>query len=84
MNVAQVYVTGYSLTGVTATGAEAGPGICAVDPSYIPLGARISIDGFGSCIAADTGPSVVGAHIDVWVPTVDQAYSITGWYTIRW
>jgi 3D (Asp-Asp-Asp) domain-containing protein len=82
--VAQVWVTGYSLLGITATGATSGPGICAVDPSFIPLGTHITIDGLGACIAADTGPAVVGAHIDVWVPSADQAYGLTGWYTVHW
>lgn len=83
-NTAQVWVTGYSLLGTTSTGAASGPGICAVDPSYIPLGTQIRIDGLGACVAADTGPDVIGAHIDVWVPTADQAYGLTGWYTVHW
>ena len=81
---ATVWVTGYTLSGTTATGGQAGPGVCAVDPSYIPLGTQITIDGIGSCVAADTGPGVVGGHIDVWVPSYDIALGITGWYQAHW
>lgn len=81
---ATVWITGYTLTGTTATGGQAGPGVCAVDPSYIPLGTQISIYGVGSCVAEDTGPGVVGAHIDVWVPSYDIALGITGWHEAHW
>ncbi len=80
----QVWVTGYSLYGTTASGVPAGPGICAVDPYTIALGTHITIAGLGSCVAADTGPSVAGAHIDVWVPDDQTALNITGWYTASW
>jgi len=80
----QVWVTGYDLYGVTATGVPAGPGICAVDPNTIPLGTHIAVSGVGTCVAADTGPAVVGAHIDVWVPDYQSAINLTGWYTATW
>jgi 3D (Asp-Asp-Asp) domain-containing protein len=80
----QVWVTGYDLYGVTATGVSAGPGICAVDPTTIPLGTHIAIAGVGTCVAADTGPAVVGAHIDVWVPDYQSAVNLTGMYTASW
>jgi 3D (Asp-Asp-Asp) domain-containing protein len=79
-----VWVTGYDLTGTTASGLPAGPGICAVDPTVIPLGTRISIDGIGTCLAADTGPAVIGTHIDVWVPDSQRAFNLTGIYTAHW
>jgi 3D (Asp-Asp-Asp) domain-containing protein len=43
-------------------------GVCATDPRVIPLGTRFDVPGFGSCVAADTGSSVVGATIDIWMP----------------
>ncbi|MGZ4282050.1 MAG: 3D domain-containing protein [Gaiellaceae bacterium] len=68
-----VSATGYSLHGHTATGAPVGWGVVAVDPSVIPLGTRMSIPGYGSGIAADTGGAIVGNRIDLWFPTVAQA-----------
>ena len=48
--------------GVTATGLPAGPGVVAVDPEVIPLGATVIIDG-QRYLAADTG--VTGKHVDI-------------------
>jgi 3D (Asp-Asp-Asp) domain-containing protein len=48
-------------------------GVVAVDPSVIPLGARLTIPGYGTGIAADTGGSVRGNVIDLWFPTLQQA-----------
>lgn len=48
--------------GLTASGLPAGPGIVAVDPEVIPLGATVIIDG-QRYLAADTGVS--GHHVDV-------------------
>jgi 3D (Asp-Asp-Asp) domain-containing protein len=61
-----VTATGYSLSGMTATGLPVGPGIVAVDPSLIPLGTRLTIPGYGEGVAADTGSAVRGATIDLW------------------
>ena len=68
-----VVATGYSIHGHTATGAPTGWGVVAVDPGVIPLGTRMSIPGYGSGVAADTGSAVQGATIDLWFPTVAQA-----------
>lgn len=70
-----VVATGYDLPGRTSTGLPVGWGIAAVDPSVIPLGTRIVIPGYGVAIAADTGQSIVGATIDLWFPTAQQAYA---------
>lgn len=68
-----VRAVGYSLTGTTATGVPSGWGVVAVDPSVIPLGTRLTIPGYGTGVAADTGPGVTGATIDLWFPTRAQA-----------
>jgi cystine transport system substrate-binding protein len=68
-----VSATGYALGGTTATGIPVGWGVVAVDPSVIPLGTRMSIPGYGSGVAADTGSAVQGATIDLWFPTTAQA-----------
>jgi 3D (Asp-Asp-Asp) domain-containing protein len=65
--------TGYSLPGRTATGMPTGWGVVAVDPSVIPLGARLTIPGYGDGVAADTGGAVRGNAIDLWFPTLAQA-----------
>ena len=39
----------------------------------IPLGTRLTIPGYGTGIAADTGGAVQGNMIDIWFPTPAQA-----------
>jgi cystine transport system substrate-binding protein len=68
-----VTATGYSLPGTTATGLAVGWGVAAVDPNVIPLGTTMTVPGYGTAVAADTGGAVVGATIDLWFPTVAQA-----------
>lgn len=70
-----VSATGYSLPGRTATGLPVGPGIVAVDPTVIPLGTRMTIPGYGEGVAADVGSGIRGAMIDLWFPSVAQAYA---------
>jgi 3D (Asp-Asp-Asp) domain-containing protein len=67
--------TAYSLPGNTASGLPTAQGVCATDPSVIPLGTRFDVPGYGSCIAADTGSAIVGDRIDVWLPTLALADS---------
>jgi 3D (Asp-Asp-Asp) domain-containing protein len=68
-----VAATAYSLPGHTASGLPVGVGVCATDPRVIPLGTRFDVPGYGSCVAADTGSSVVGATIDIWMPDAQAA-----------
>lgn len=75
-----VSATAYSLPGHTASGLPVGQGICATDPRVIPLGTRFDIPGYGSCVAADTGSSVIGATIDIWMPRAQAA--VYGGHTI--
>jgi 3D (Asp-Asp-Asp) domain-containing protein len=72
--------TAYSLPGHTASGLPVGQGICATDPRVIPLGTRFDVPGYGPCVAADTGSSVIGATIDIWMP--DVRASVYGTQTI--
>jgi 3D (Asp-Asp-Asp) domain-containing protein len=72
--------TAYSLPGHTASGLPVGPGICATDPRVIPLGTRFEVPGYGPCVAADTGSSVIGATIDLWMPA--ERASVYGTQTI--
>ena len=68
-----VTATGYSLPGRTTTGLPVGFGVVAVDPSVIPLGARLTVPGYGEAVAADTGSAVQGYTIDLWFPTQADA-----------
>jgi 3D (Asp-Asp-Asp) domain-containing protein len=44
--------------------------VVAVDPSVIPLGSRMIIQGIpGVFQAEDTGSGIVGAWVDIWFPT---------------
>jgi 3D (Asp-Asp-Asp) domain-containing protein len=76
-----VVSTGYSMPGSTATGLPVGYGIVAVDPTVIPLGTRLTIPGYGDAVAADTGGAIIGARIDLWFPTEEQALA-WGWRTL--
>lgn len=54
--------------GVTATGIIVDYGICAVDPTVIPLHTRFYVPGYGTCLAADTGGAIKGNKIDLGFP----------------
>lgn len=69
-------VTAYSATGRrTATGTNPGVGTIAVDPRVIPLGTRLYVDGYGYGVAQDTGGSIVGNKIDVFMESKAAARS---------
>ena len=58
---------------VTALGTPLVYGTCAVDPNVIPLGSQIHVEGYGSCLAADTGGAIKGNRIDVLVNSKGEA-----------
>lgn len=58
--------------GLTATGLPVAPGMIAVDPEVIPLGATVIIDG-QAYLAADTGAAVKGNHVDIALATHVEA-----------
>ena len=60
--------------GHTALGGFAGKGHAAVDPSVIPLGSIVFIEGYGYAICDDIGGAMHGNIIDVGVDTLAQAY----------
>jgi 3D (Asp-Asp-Asp) domain-containing protein len=49
----------------TATGTRVRYGIVAVDPRVIKLGTRLYVEGYGECLAADTGGAIKGLRIDL-------------------
>jgi 3D (Asp-Asp-Asp) domain-containing protein len=50
---------------MTASGLRPGHGVVAVDPRFIPLGTRLYVDGYGYCVAGDTGGAIKGNRIDL-------------------
>lgn len=67
-------------SGITATGVNlkenSDKKVIAVDPSVIPLGSKVYVEGYGYATAADTGGAIKGNKIDVFVPTKGEA---TNW-----
>lgn len=57
----------------TASGTPVRHGVIAVDPSFIPIGTRVYIPGYGEAIAEDTGGAIVGNIIDVAFDTHEEA-----------
>ena len=69
------FCTGCS--GITANGTDLRSNpelkVIAVDPTVIPLGTRVYVEGYGEAIAADTGGAIKGNKIDVFIPTQEDA-----------
>jgi len=74
-------------SGVSATGmnlkSSPTPKVIAVDPSVIPLGSRVWVEGYGEAIAGDTGGAINGNKIDVLFPTEAEAASNWGRRTVQ-
>lgn len=49
--------------------------LIAVDPKIIPLGTKVWVEGYGIAIAGDTGGSIKGHKIDIFVKTKQIAYN---------
>ena len=49
--------------------------LIAVDPSVIPLGSQVWVEGYGVAIAGDTGGAIKGHKIDVLMPNNAQAFA---------
>ena len=64
-------------SGITATGinlkANRNMKVIAVDPSVIPLGSTVWVEGYGTAIAGDTGGAIKGNRIDIHVPSHEEA-----------
>ncbi|WP_203334077.1 LysM peptidoglycan-binding domain-containing protein [Planococcus beigongshangi] len=78
----QVSATAYTAycagcSGITATGIDlrSNPNqkVIAVDPTVIPLGSTVWVEGYGTAIAGDTGGAIKGNKIDVFIPSRDAA-----------
>lgn len=66
-------------SGITATGInlKKNPNqlVIAVDPSVIPLGSIVLVEGYGYAVAGDTGSAIKGKKIDVFKKTKAEAYA---------
>ena len=64
-------------SGVTTNGTDllANPSlkVISVDPSVIPLGTKVWVEGYGEAIAADTGGAIKGNKIDIFMPEKSDA-----------
>lgn len=64
-------------SGITKTGInlKANPNtkVIAVDPTVIPLGSKVHVEGFGNAIAADIGGAIKGKRIDIFIPSKKRA-----------
>lgn len=68
--------TAYCYTGNrTYTGTWPSRGTIAVDPTIIPLGTRLFVEGYGEGIAEDTGGAIRGNIIDLYMLDRNEALS---------
>lgn len=68
--------TAYSLRGRTASGRSPARGVIAADRRLLPIGTRVRLEAgqySGEYVVADTGGSVRGRKIDIWVPNSGEA-----------
>jgi 3D (Asp-Asp-Asp) domain-containing protein len=79
MYVTATAYTPYDSGAITAAGynIQANPNmkLIAVDPTVIPLGKKVWVEGYGVAIAGDTGGAIIGHKIDVLLPTKADALS---------
>ena len=79
MTVSATAYTAYcaGCSGTTATGQDlrSNPNqkVIAVDPTVIPLGSKVWVEGYGTAIAGDTGGAIKGNKIDVFIPSQSAA-----------
>jgi len=73
----QFTATAYTISGKTASGAHARRGICAADPSVLPLGSRIRVEGAGRYsgvyVVKDSGHKIDGREIDLYIANDAEA-----------
>jgi peptidoglycan hydrolase CwlO-like protein len=66
---------GYTASGMQTRREPGGYSTIAVDPTVIPLGSKVYVEGYGYAIAADIGGAINGGRIDLFVPSQAEAQS---------
>ncbi|MFB4168707.1 ubiquitin-like domain-containing protein [Virgibacillus sp. JSM 102003] len=74
--------SGYTATGINLN-ANPNKKVVSVDPSVIPLGSTVWVEGYGTAIAGDTGGGVNGNHVDVHLPTRADALAFGTRYNVK-
>jgi uncharacterized protein YabE (DUF348 family) len=64
---------GHPAFGITYSGTRAKVGTVAVDPTVIPLGTKLYVEGYGCAVAEDIGGAIKGNKIDLYYDTVQEA-----------
>ena len=72
--------TAYTGGGLTAIGIKPvrdpnGLSTVSVDPSVIPLGSKVFVEGYGYAIASDTGGAIKGNKMDLYMNTLEDCYA---------
>ncbi|WP_409290918.1 ubiquitin-like domain-containing protein [Peribacillus sp. SCS-37] len=65
--------SGFTSTGINLK-SNPNSKVIAVDPSVIPLGSKVYVEGYGYAVAADKGGAIKGYKIDVFFPSTADAY----------
>jgi 3D (Asp-Asp-Asp) domain-containing protein len=64
--------TAYSIEAETASGIYVKKGVIAADPRVLPIGTKVRVSGAGRYsgvyVVADTGRTIIGREIDIYVP----------------
>jgi len=72
-----ISLTQYCLNGTTRRGRWVRPGIVAADPRIFPLARYVEVfmgnKYLGRYLVDDTGINVIGATLDIWTPSCEQA-----------
>jgi len=71
-------ITAYCTAGRTASGTATRSGVAAAAPDFLPLGSVVRLDGLeerynGVYTVMDTGQSVTGRHLDLYIRNCDEA-----------